>query len=226
MRCRGALATSVFWLVALITLSGCTTQALVSSWKAPDALPFQLKGEKVAAIVMTTDLPMRRAGEDALARQLALHGVRACRCTRSCLIPIPTKRKRARRPSKRTSSGSWLYDQCASTRNSRRGPRPTRARCTADSGAGTGFWVGLRRRDSHEHDRHGRDARIWVAREQAAMGRAKQDHESSQSGSLDRGYGRASRGRTRAARVDPEELAPLHARDVCRRLLSSSSISL
>jgi hypothetical protein len=75
MRYRGALATSVLGLVALVTLSGCATQALVSSWKAPDASPFQLKGEKVAAIVMTTDLPIRRAGEDALARQLSLHGV-------------------------------------------------------------------------------------------------------------------------------------------------------
>ena len=75
MRYRGALATSVLGLVALVTLSGCATQALVSSWKAPDASPFQLKGEKVAAIVMTTDLPTRRAGEDALARQLSLHGV-------------------------------------------------------------------------------------------------------------------------------------------------------
>ena len=59
----------------LVTLSGCATQALVSSWKAPDATPFHLKGEKGAAIVMTTDLPTRRAGEDALARQLSLHGV-------------------------------------------------------------------------------------------------------------------------------------------------------
>ena len=75
MRYRGALATSVLGFVALVTLSGCSTQALVSSWKAPDASPFQLKGEKVAAIVMTTDLPTRRAGEDALARQLSLHGV-------------------------------------------------------------------------------------------------------------------------------------------------------
>jgi hypothetical protein len=75
MRYRGSLATSVLGLVALVTLSGCATQALVSSWKSPDAAPFQLKGEKVAAIVMTTDLPIRRAGEDALARHLSLHGV-------------------------------------------------------------------------------------------------------------------------------------------------------
>ena len=75
MRYRGALATSVLGLVDLVTLSGCATQALVSSWKSPDAAPFQLKGEKVAAIVMTTDLSIRRAGEDALARHLSLHGV-------------------------------------------------------------------------------------------------------------------------------------------------------
>lgn len=62
-------------LLTAIALSACTSRPLVSSWKAPDAIPFQLKGEKVAAIVMTPDLMIRRAGEDALARELSLHGV-------------------------------------------------------------------------------------------------------------------------------------------------------
>jgi hypothetical protein len=54
-------------------LSGCAT-GLVSSWKAPDAEPFRLRGEKVAAVVMASDQTTRRAGEDALARELTLRG--------------------------------------------------------------------------------------------------------------------------------------------------------
>jgi hypothetical protein len=61
-------------LVAACGAVGCT-HAMLSSWKAPDAEPFPLQGEKVAAIVMTTDVTTRRAGEAALARQLSRRGV-------------------------------------------------------------------------------------------------------------------------------------------------------
>jgi hypothetical protein len=60
-------------LCAVVGLSGCAT-GLVSSWKAPDAEPFQLRGEKVAAVVMASDQTTRRAGEDALARELSARG--------------------------------------------------------------------------------------------------------------------------------------------------------
>jgi hypothetical protein len=60
-------------LCAAVALSGCAT-GLVSSWKAPDAEPFRLRGEKVAAVVMASDQTTRRAGEDALARELTLRG--------------------------------------------------------------------------------------------------------------------------------------------------------
>ena len=62
-------------LCAVVGLSGCAT-GLVSSWKAPDAEPFQLRGEKVAAVVMAIDQSTRRAGEDALARELSARGAR------------------------------------------------------------------------------------------------------------------------------------------------------
>jgi hypothetical protein len=55
-------------------LSGCAA-SLVSSWKAPDAQPLRLQGEKVAAVVMVSDPAIRLAGEDALARELSARGV-------------------------------------------------------------------------------------------------------------------------------------------------------
>jgi hypothetical protein len=60
-------------LCAVLGLSGCAT-GLVSSWKAPDAEPFRMRGEKVAAVVMASDQSTRRAGEDALARELSARG--------------------------------------------------------------------------------------------------------------------------------------------------------
>lgn len=60
-------------LCAVVALSGCAT-GLVSSWKAPDAEPFRLHGEKVAAVVMVSDQTIRLAGEDALSRELRARG--------------------------------------------------------------------------------------------------------------------------------------------------------
>jgi hypothetical protein len=61
-------------LCAVVGLSGCAA-SLVSSWKAPDARPFRMQGEKVAAVVMVSDQTIRFAGEDALARELTARGV-------------------------------------------------------------------------------------------------------------------------------------------------------
>ena len=60
-------------LCTVVALSGCAT-GLVSSWKAPDAEPFRMRGEKVAAVVMVSDQSIRFAGEDALARELSARG--------------------------------------------------------------------------------------------------------------------------------------------------------
>ena len=62
-------------LCAVVGLSGCAT-GVVSSWKAPDAEPFRLRGEKVAAVVMASDQTIRLAGEDALARELSARGAK------------------------------------------------------------------------------------------------------------------------------------------------------
>ena len=60
-------------IAAALILSACS-QGLVASWKAPNAAPFQMNGEKVAAVVMAEDESLRRAAEDALARELSSRG--------------------------------------------------------------------------------------------------------------------------------------------------------
>jgi outer membrane lipoprotein SlyB len=67
---------TVIGLLAVVALSGCESAGLVSSWKAPDAQPFQMSGENVAAVVMVQDVSIRLAGEQALARELTARGVR------------------------------------------------------------------------------------------------------------------------------------------------------
>jgi hypothetical protein len=77
LRRRNSVKKIRVWigLCAVIGLSGCaSTGGLVSSWKAPDAEPFLLHGEKVAAAVMAADPTIRLAGEDTLARQLSARG--------------------------------------------------------------------------------------------------------------------------------------------------------
>ena len=73
MKYPNVLAMPAVGFLTMLTLSACAP-ALLSSWKAPDATPFRLTGDKVAAVVMATDETTRRAGEDALARQLSLRG--------------------------------------------------------------------------------------------------------------------------------------------------------
>ncbi len=59
--------------VAILALGGCTS-AFESTWKAPDAQPFELSGARVAAVVMMRNEAGRRAAEDALAREITAHG--------------------------------------------------------------------------------------------------------------------------------------------------------
>jgi hypothetical protein len=61
-------------LVACVWALGACSPAFVSTWKAPDAKPFELSGAKVAAVVMNSNEAGRRAGEDALAREITAHG--------------------------------------------------------------------------------------------------------------------------------------------------------
>lgn len=61
-------------VLAAAVLSACASGNLVSSWKAPNAAPLEMTGEKVAAVVMMSDPSARRAAEDALARELSARG--------------------------------------------------------------------------------------------------------------------------------------------------------
>jgi hypothetical protein len=53
---------------------GCAATSFVSSWKAPDAAPLQLRGAKVVAVVMDTSEASRRVAEDRMARELTERG--------------------------------------------------------------------------------------------------------------------------------------------------------
>jgi hypothetical protein len=59
---------------ALVSLSSCASNGFVSSWKAPDAAPLEVKGAKVGAVVMMRDEASRRVAEDALVREINARG--------------------------------------------------------------------------------------------------------------------------------------------------------
>ncbi len=59
---------------ALLSLLGCASSGFVSSWKAPDASALEMRGEKVAAIVMMQNEASRRSAEDSLAREISARG--------------------------------------------------------------------------------------------------------------------------------------------------------
>lgn len=59
---------------AMALLSACASDGFVSSWKAPDAQPLQVKGSKVAAVVMMSNEAARRVAEDVLAREITARG--------------------------------------------------------------------------------------------------------------------------------------------------------
>ncbi|HEU4624529.1 MAG TPA: hypothetical protein VFS52_07200 [Steroidobacteraceae bacterium] len=65
---------SISLFVSTLLLTSCASQEFVSTWKDPAAAPLQLKGAKVAAVVMVKDESMRRPAEDALAREITARG--------------------------------------------------------------------------------------------------------------------------------------------------------
>jgi len=64
---------TIYLATALFALGGCTS-AFVSTWKAPDAQPFELRGAKVAAVAMMSSESGRRAAELALANEITTYG--------------------------------------------------------------------------------------------------------------------------------------------------------
>jgi hypothetical protein len=61
-------------LLSMLVLCACATDDFVSSSKAPDAQPLELRGEKVAAVVLMKSQDSRRRAEDTLAREITAHG--------------------------------------------------------------------------------------------------------------------------------------------------------
>lgn len=59
---------------AVLGIVACSSTTFDSTWRAPDARPLQLSGKKVAAVFVNKNMAMRRAAEDALARQISAHG--------------------------------------------------------------------------------------------------------------------------------------------------------
>ena len=61
--------------ILALVLGACATTEFTSTWKAPDAQPLNLRGQKVAAFVVAPNDSTSRAGESALARELSARGV-------------------------------------------------------------------------------------------------------------------------------------------------------
>jgi hypothetical protein len=56
------------------TLAGCASTSFVSTWKEPIDGPFNFRGKRVAAVVVSADESVRRPAEDALAREISKRG--------------------------------------------------------------------------------------------------------------------------------------------------------
>ena len=65
-----------FLAVAAVAVlaSACESSPWVSTWKAADAQPLQITGEKVVAVVMINDRSTRRTAEDTLAAEITRRG--------------------------------------------------------------------------------------------------------------------------------------------------------
>jgi hypothetical protein len=61
-------------IIASSTAIACATTTFQSTWKAPDAKPVELSGQKVVAFVLTKNAASRRAAEDALAAEITAGG--------------------------------------------------------------------------------------------------------------------------------------------------------
>ncbi len=61
-------------ILAAAILSACASSGFESTWKAPDAQPLEVRGSKVAAVVMMNNEASRRVAEDTLAREISARG--------------------------------------------------------------------------------------------------------------------------------------------------------
>jgi hypothetical protein len=66
--------TAVGLVAAAVTLLACATTTFHSTWKNPAAEPLNLRGKRVAALILSEEEALRFAAEDALAREITAHG--------------------------------------------------------------------------------------------------------------------------------------------------------
>ena len=71
----GARFVRAWALVVAVGAFGCATTRFKSTWRDPAAQPITLRGQKVAAFMLSQNESMRRSGEDILARELTARGV-------------------------------------------------------------------------------------------------------------------------------------------------------
>ena len=65
----------VLVVTAAVAAAACASTSFNSTWRNPAAEPGNFKGQKVAALVMSTDQSVRFGAEDALARELTARGM-------------------------------------------------------------------------------------------------------------------------------------------------------
>ena len=65
---------SVLVVTAAVAAAACASTSFNSTWRNPAAEPGNFQGQKVAALVMSTDQSVRFGAEDALARELTARG--------------------------------------------------------------------------------------------------------------------------------------------------------
>src|SRR5262249_18328346 len=69
--------TALLLALPAAVLAACaTTPAFVSSWRAPDAQPLEVRGSKGAAVVMLDSEAARRVAEEKLAAEITARGAR------------------------------------------------------------------------------------------------------------------------------------------------------
>jgi hypothetical protein len=67
----------VLWLIAAVVIPAvacATATGFRSTWRNPTARPVTLAGQKIVALVISTQDVTRRAGEDAVAQQISARG--------------------------------------------------------------------------------------------------------------------------------------------------------
>ena len=68
------LTKAVLAVTVAATLAACASTSLQSTWKDPTAAPLNLKGKKVAALVVSPEEALRYATEEEAAREITAHG--------------------------------------------------------------------------------------------------------------------------------------------------------